>query len=67
MYKQDEKVSSKKGGKSSDKKKKKEKEREREREKSSAGGYKANKKVLAEIKELLTYRMKSQRYPFTDL
>ena len=64
MYKQEEeKGESKKGGKSSNKKKKKEKERE----KSSAAGYKANKKVLAEIKELLTYRMKSQRYPFTDL
>lgn len=45
-----------------EKKKKKEK-----KEKTSKGGYKPDKKMLAEIKELLTYRMKSQRYPFDDL
>lgn len=27
-------------------------------------GYKPDKAILTEIKELLTYRMKSQRYPF---
>lgn len=26
--------------------------------------YKPDKKILTEIKELLTYRMKSQRYPY---
>lgn len=26
--------------------------------------YKPDKKLLTEIKELLTYRMKSQRYPY---
>jgi hypothetical protein len=29
--------------------------------------YKPDKAVLTEIKEILTYRMKSQRYPFSDL
>ena len=29
--------------------------------------FKPNKQILSEIKQLLTYRMKSQRYPFVDL
>lgn len=39
----------------------------KKKEKKENTAFKPNKKILAEIKELLTYRMKAQRYPYEEL
>ena len=56
-----------KNKKGHEKSREKESKSKSKKDKEKGKGFKPNKKLMSEIKELLTYRMKAQRYPFEEL